>query len=56
MSKPRDYSLWPPERFILNYLHYAVEIIYEFCRGTRLIEKETLDACEGDATALMIDF
>ena len=56
MSQPKDYSLWPPERFVLNYAHYGLEVIYEFFRATRLIEKDTLDACENDATIMMIDF
>ena len=41
---------------LLNYFHYALEIMYEFFKGTRIIERETLDACEIKITDLMLDW
>uniref|UniRef100_A0A7S3MKA2 Uncharacterized protein n=1 Tax=Favella ehrenbergii TaxID=182087 RepID=A0A7S3MKA2_9SPIT len=42
------------ERTMFNDFHYALELIYEFIRGTRLVKKSVLDVCETRLTNFML--
>lgn len=51
---PRVRGIWPLERHIFNDFHYLLELVYEFIRGSRVVQKDVLDVCETRITNFML--